>query len=211
MSIVGIFTNARPKIGGLYFDATLEESTELQTDVTEFPIENGSIGNDHAVNRPLRLSMRVGISDNAFRAARAAIPEGFGTLGGIAGTQAIGGALSAVPASVAAAAGLGASVANAAYLAGQATTRSQSALESIREVQGAKALIDVVGLKREYKNCLITNTRQETNKENEQALELVVEMTQLITVPLGAASTAIPAPGDPVSSQAQPTNNLGIL
>ena len=206
MSIVGIFTSSRPRIGGIYFDATLTESTELQTDTTEFPIESGAIGSDHAVNRPLRITMRVGISDNSFRAARASAPE----VGAI-GTRAVGAKLSSVPSSVAIAAGLGASIANAAYLSGQAQTRSQSALEAIRDLQRTKALIDVVALKQTYSRCLITNTRQETEKENENALELVVELTQLITVPLGGGAQEQPAYGDTAESQAQRVTDLGVL
>ena len=89
MSVVGIFSKSRPDIGGLYFDALLEESSELITDVTEYPIETGAIGNDHAVDRPLRLIMTVALSDNLFKSAMAhdSIPEGLrGLAGPVVGT-----------------------------------------------------------------------------------------------------------------------------
>ena len=201
MTIAAIFSTGQPRIGNINFDATLEESTELQTDTTEFPIESGAIGSDHAVNRPLRITMRVGITDNASRASRAAPIT----------TEEAPGAVSAVPSAVAIAAGLGGSVVNAAYLSGQAKTRSQSALDAIRDLQRTKTLIDVMTLKKTYSQCLITNTRQETEKENENALELVVELTQLITVPLGGGAQEQPAYGDTAESQGQKTTDLGVL
>jgi len=207
MSIVGIFTQQRPRFydpdsdTGLYFDATLEESTELQTDVTQFPIENGTVGHDHAVQRPLSLIMRVGISDNAARAARAEASDLGGEALGNVGSAIVGAGLGQVTS------GLVTGNVSAAYQAAQATTRSQSALESIREIQRRNLLINVVGPKTEYENCLIVNTRQETTKENEQALELVVELRQLITV--GPPRGGNEVPTDSASTQAQPLNDLG--
>lgn len=211
MSIVGVFTQSRPNIGGLFFDAVLEESTELITDVTEFPIESGALGSDHAVQRPLTITMRVGISDNPSRALRAEAGNVFGALaGGAAGTL-IGSAIGRLSGTAASLVGLGASAVNAAFTAGRAATRSQSTLDQIRDIQRRNQLINVVASKREYANCLIANTRQETNKENEQALELVVELRQLIIVPIeGDASFLFPE-NDTSATQAQPLNNLGLI
>lgn len=211
MSIFGVFSQSRPSIGGEYFDAVLSESTELITDVTEFPIESGAIGSDHAVQRPLLITMRVGISDNPSRAARAEAGDLLGPLAGNLAGAAIGGVVGQLGGDLAVAAGLGVTAANAARNAGQARTRSQSSLDTIRDIQRRNELINVVGTKREYPNCLITNTRQETNKENEQALELVVEMRQLIIVPIEGETDEIIAPNDPASTQAAPLQNLGLL
>ncbi|CRX53830.1 hypothetical protein RSG62_002675 [Yersinia enterocolitica] len=51
MAITGLFTRNRPKIGNLYFDALLEESSELRTDVSEFPLEDANTAHDNAVSR----------------------------------------------------------------------------------------------------------------------------------------------------------------
>ncbi len=213
MPIVGIFTQQRPRFydpdsdTGLYFDATLEESTELQTDVTQFPIENGTVGHDHAVQRPLSLIMRVGITDNAFRAARAQAGDlGGAALGNLGGT-AIGAGIGQLGGGAAAAAGLIGGNVSAAYQSAQSSTRSQTALEEIRKIQRRNLLINVVGIKTEYENCLIVNTRQETTKENEQALELVVELRQLITV--GPPQGGNEVPTDSAATQAQPLDDLG--
>lgn len=209
MAIIGLFTQSRPSIDGLYFDAVLEESSELLTEVTEFPIEDGSIGNDHAVQRPLTLTMRVGVSDNRFRALREQAGDVGGALAGSALGALSGFALSKLGADAAIAAGLAASLANAAYAAGQAQTRSESVLEEIRLKQRANALVTVIASGRQYENMMITGTRREKNKENEQALELVIEMRQLLTVKSVSNQDPVPAPNDPAETQAQPEIDLG--
>lgn len=215
MAITGIFTQRRPAFDvggdGIVFDATLTESTELVTDVTEFPVETGAIGNDHAVQRPLRITMRVGISDNPARAIRAAAGDSLGALAGIGIGQGVGTVAGQLGPQAASAAGIGASIANAAFSAGQADTRSQSALDAIRDIQKRNRIIDVVGTKTLYENCMITSTRQETNKANERGLELVVEMQQLILVDTSPRDAATPAQNDPADTQAQPQRNLGRI
>lgn len=219
MAITGVFTQRRPVIAGLVFDATITESTEMVTDVTEFPIETGAVGNDHAVQRPLRITMRVGISDNPARAIRALATDPIPGVGGeiVAGAtgvvigQGVGTAVGGLGGDAASAAGVNATLANAAYSAGQPTTRSQSALDAIRDIQKRNRIIDVVGAKTQYENCMITSTRQETNKENEQGLELVVEMQQLILVDTSPRTPATPAQNDPAGTQAQAPRDLGRL
>lgn len=209
MSIVGIFSKSRPAIGGLFFDALLEESSELITDVSEYPIETGVIGNDHAVQRPLRLTMTVGLSDNAFRAAKAAASE-FGTLAeslaGGATSIGVGAAISQLGGGAAAAVGVAGSVINGLMNpAGSAATRSGTMLENIRALQRSRQLIDVVGAKNAYSDVMITNTRTQVTKQNEGGLELVVELRQLVVV--GGFYNAVPKTslptGDTAATQAQ--------
>lgn len=215
MSIVGVFTRAEPSIGGLYFDASLEESTEMVSEVSEFPIESGALGSDNVAQRPLVITMLVGVSDNPFRALSAAanaIPGGalVGSLGGTA----VGGLIGQLGGAGAAVAGLAGSVANAAYAAGQAETRSLSVLEEMRAIQRAGLFVDVVTAKgKTYTRCLIRSTRQATTKENEQGLELEIELIQPLVVgedpnQEGTNKDEL-APDDPVATQGQPPVNLG--
>lgn len=215
MSVVGIFSKSRPDIGGLYFDALLEESSELITDVTEYPIETGAIGNDHAVDRPLRLSMTVALSDNPIKAlmARASMPEalaGMGSLPGAVIGTAAGAAIGMLGGAGAAVAGLGGSVLS--ELAGSGELRSSQLLKAIRALQQSHQLIDVVGAKETHTNVLITNTRVQVTKENEGGLELVVEMQKLYIVDSLAnqviVNSNLPA-GDTAATQAQTENDLG--
>ena len=218
MSIIGIFSQKRPSIGvgdaKVFFDATLYESSELVTDVTRFPVETGSFGNDHAVLQPLRLTMVVGISDNIFRALRA--NENNPLSGGLTGLLAgagVGVITSKLSSVLSAASGVLASVTNAAYAAGQASTRSQTVLDTVRNLQRTKAILDVVTTKTQYSNMIIVSTRQETVKENEQGLELVIEFSQLSLISSTVSKTItnpsnLPA-RDTARFQAQPYANRG--
>lgn len=205
MSLVTIFSRSAPSVGGATFDATLEESTEMTTEVTGFPVENGAEASDNTVQVPLSITLTVGISDNPFRAARAGISALIGTTGGALISQ-LGGGSAAV-------AGLSASVVNAAYAAGQAATRSQSVLDTIREIQRRGEAVEVATSKRVYENCVITRTSQTTSKENEQGLELVIEMRQLLITETETIDEA-PVPGqqpagDTASTMAAPRINYG--
>jgi membrane protease subunit (stomatin/prohibitin family) len=211
MSIVGVFSRQRPQIGDFFFDATLEENTQLSTEVTQFPVEAGFVGNDHAVQQPLRITMRLGMTDNVFRAARYALPDGLGAAAGNLGGAAAGAGLAQLGGLGSTAAGLGIEAATAGYQAGQATTRTQAALDLVRTIQRANVPVSVVTLKKEYKDCMIVDTRQETNKENENALELVVEFVEMVTVDRAPGGAEQAAPGDPAATQGAETESLGLL
>ncbi|MGE4336213.1 MAG: phage baseplate protein [Pigmentiphaga sp.] len=210
MSLVGIFSRSRPEIDGLFFDALLEESSELVTDVTEYPIETGAIGNDHAVTRPLRLTMTVALSDNPIKAAMAEATGNFSGIGGALLGTAVGAVIGQLGGAADAAVGIAGSVLT--ELAGGAETRSGKMIKAIRALQSAHKLITVVGAKDSYDNVLITNTRVQVNKQNEGGLELVVEMRKLLIVDNKANQAVVnknlPA-GDTSSTQGQTETNLG--
>lgn len=222
MSLVGIFSKSRPSIHDFVFDALLEESSEQITDVTEYPIETGEAGNDHAVQRPLRLTMTVALSDNPIKAlqAKAEAAAGGGALGTLAGSAvgigssvgagvvagALGGAGSAISGVVGSIGG------GIAGMFSTADVRSEVMLQDIRALQSMGALIDVVGAKGSYKDVMITNTRTQVTKQNEGGLELVVEMRKLIIVDLEHSpltKTENLPQNDTAATQAQPEVNLG--
>lgn len=227
MAITGIFTKTRPNIGGLIFDAVLEESDELQTEITRFPVEFGSYGNDHAVTMNQTFRMLVGISDNPFRAlasqaAQTAVFDNISDIG-VSGTSlstilsngagiAVGSALGAVSGQVAAIAGLGASIANAAFASGQASTRSASVLEAIRAIQRDKTIFTLVTSKGTYENCMIRRTSRVTDISNENGLELAVELEQLRIYSTRTTQTAFagyPSVEDTATTQATPIVDYG--
>ncbi|MGJ8524181.1 hypothetical protein R84981_002900 [Carnimonas sp. R-84981] len=174
MAITSIFTQSRPQIQGFTFDALLRETTEQRTNTTQYPLETGSYGFDNAVNMPLRLTMVVALSDNPLRSTIADFSSGNDLIGSAVGAVS-GTALSVLPEALSSAAGVASRVVQSRDNQ-SATTRSGSALETIRAIQSERQFITVIGAKGVYYPVLITGTRQETNKENEQGLELVVEM-----------------------------------
>jgi hypothetical protein len=212
MSIVNLFSSSRPSISGIYFDAVLAESTELQTDISEYPLEDASSAADNAVTKPMTLIMTVGASDNLIKAATAEVGEFPSLLSAGIGITA-GMAASVLSSGAAALAGLGATVGTASVSAG-ARRRSATILEAIRDIQRNNTIFTIVSSKGEYENMIITSTRQETNRENESGLELVVEMRQVILInrQADAATQNANLPvNDTCTTQGQAKVNLGSV
>lgn len=227
MPLTAIFTAQRPTIGGYIFDATLEESDELTTEVTQYPVENGDIANDHANNRNLRIVMTVALSDNPFKAlaaqaSQSSVADNLASLGipanaigaitGIGTSIGIGSAVGRLGGSGAAFAGLAAAVGNAAFAAGQAATRSSDALQTIRQLQRNRNVITIATSKATYDNVLITRTSRTTNTRNERGLVLQVEMEQLRIFRSNITETAgVLPPNDTAGAQAQPYVDYGEI
>ncbi|WP_315711026.1 phage baseplate protein [Brenneria uluponensis] len=207
MSIVGVFNKSRPEIGGIFFDAILEESSELRTDVSEYPLETGEKASDNAVTRPMTIVMTVAISDNPVKA----LMGQFSGIAGIGTGVAVGAAGSLLGGGAAALAGLAASAGLSFVASG--TKRSESALLDLRKLQVEKNILTVVGINSSYDNMIITNTRVQKNKQNEGGQEIVVEMRSLLIKNRNndAATTInsrLPT-GDSAATQGQANVHLG--
>ncbi|WJV60993.1 hypothetical protein PCO87_13775 [Pectobacteriaceae bacterium C52] len=210
MSIVGVFNKSRPEIGGIFFDAILEESSELRTDVSEYPLETGEKASDNAVTRPMTIVMTVAISDNPVKALMSNAGQ-FSGIAGIGTGVAVGAAGSLLGGGAAALAGLAASAGLSFVASG--TKRSESALLDLRKLQVEKNILTVVGINSSYDNVIITNTRVQKNKQNEGGQEIVVEMRSLLIKNRNddAATTInsrLPA-GDSAATQGQANVHLG--
>lgn len=209
MSLVGVFTKFRPEIGGIFFDATLDETSTLMTIVSSYPLEDASTANDNAVTKPLELTMTVAISDNPIKAMTA----GEDNLSGLTsmGVSLVGGtALSMLSGGAAALGGLAATAGMTYANSGQ--SRSESALLSLRNLQRNKTLLKIVGVGSSYDNMLITKTQVKKVKGGEGAQEIIVEMQQItiVTRDDSAITTNSNLPkNDPVATQGQKSVNLG--
>lgn len=51
-------------MAGLVFDAVIEESHDLELQVTDNPVESGVVVSDHAFMLPVRLTLRAGVTDS---------------------------------------------------------------------------------------------------------------------------------------------------
>ncbi|AYH00868.1 hypothetical protein C5E26_07895 [Pectobacterium parmentieri] len=209
MSIVGVFDKSRPEIGGIFFDAILEESSELRTDVSEYPLETGQTANDNAVTRPMTVTMTVAISDNPVKALMAEA----GDLSGIAGIGAgvaVGAVGSMLGGGAAALAGLAASAGLAFAASGR--KRSETALVQIRTLQRYNKILTVIGTSTAYDDMIITNTRVQKNKQNEGGQEIVVEMRKLLIKSRDDTATTINRnlpKNDTAATQGQANVHLG--
>ncbi|MFP2164540.1 phage baseplate protein [Enterobacter ludwigii] len=205
MAITGLFTRNQPRIGNLYFDALLKESTELRTDVSDFPLETAETAQDNAVTGALYITMEIGVSDNWYRGVIAQQEELAQPLIDIGGGLTAGMAASLMSGRMAALSGIAASVGLAVYQNSQGTTRSQNLLQQLRTIQRNHETFDLIASKgASYKNCLITNTRTEVDKETEGGLIIVVDMQQLTIIHDTVEETNANLPyGDTSATQGQ--------
>lgn len=144
------------KSAGFFFDAILEESSELRTDVSEYPLETGQTANDNAVTRPMTVTMTVAISDNPVKALMAETGE----LSGIAGIGtgvAVGAVGSMLGGGAAALAGLAASA--GLSFASSGRKRSETALVQIRTLQRYNKTLTVISTSTAYDDMITTTTR----------------------------------------------------
>lgn len=178
MAITGLFTRNRPKIGNLYFDALLEESSELRTEVSEYPLETAETAHDNAVTRALDLSLTIGISDNWYRELIAQADSNAAGLISAGGSITTGAVVSLLSGGAAALAGIASSIGTSVYT-GTSGRRSYELLNQLRDIQRAHTVFTLVSSHGEYDNCIIKNTRTQSNKENEGGLEIVVELQRL--------------------------------
>ena len=209
MSLIGIFTKMRPQIDELYFDALLEESSELTTEVSEYPLEDGRAANDNAVYRPLIVTMTVAVSDNWYKSLIAKAGN-YSTIAGIAGGVLGGKILSKASGRTAAIGGILGSAEIEVLTGMNGKYRSAQYLDEIRRLQKEKTVMDVVGAKKTYNTMIISSTRTTITPENEGGLELVVEFRELVFAEKETKGQTLPK-NDTASTQAQPCRKWGIL
>lgn len=202
MAITTVFSKQSPSIGGLIFDATLEESVTATSESTDFTVEDGSVYQDHIINMPEVITMTVSTSDTPF----------LGLLGTAAATLG-GGVASKFPPAVAAVAGVAGELINSAYNAGSLDTRSSAAWNTLFDARAKKSVFDVQTSKRIYENCHITSLYHKTNPENEGGIDIVVEMKAIKTYKTKLSGSQPSKDqlrqGDTASIQAAPEANLG--
>ena len=109
MALLNIFTPSAPTLGGLEFDAVLEDTFEAEVELTGYTIELGARASDHRIINPFKWAI-VGAVSNTPR--NAGVADFVGSI-----SNDTDGVLSTV-------AGL-----SAGFLAGSNETRASSALE----------------------------------------------------------------------------------
>lgn len=67
MSVITLFTKTAPTIAGVEFDAVLEDTFEMSSQVTDYPIESGARASDHVILEPFRWSLVGAVSNNPLK------------------------------------------------------------------------------------------------------------------------------------------------
>lgn len=197
MSIINIFTAKSPTMGGIEFDAVLEDTFEASVDLTSYEIELGARASDHRIINPFKWSIVGAVSNTPLSA-------------GV--TDFIGGGLSNFFDSgvLSAAAGL-----SAGFLAGSEETRSSAALEALLALMTTGEPFDVDAGDIQLVNMVIGNIRRTKDASNEGGLIFEAELqeypTLQTTISKNQPESSQLNQDDPSASQASAANDRGEL
>ena len=163
MSVVTLFTRKAPSIGGIEFEAVLEDTLESSVTFTQFPIEVGANATDHGIIQPNKWTLTGVISNNPLQLS---VTDFAGALSNFAGSGALAGV-----------AGL-----SAGFLSGSDDTRASDALSLLIEIKNARQPFDIDAGDIMLTNMVITNITRTKNPANEGALVFVAELQELPTL-----------------------------
>jgi len=204
MTITTIYGRSDPSIGGLTFDCVFSESAESAYESTDYSTEDGAIYQDHIRKLPKIIMMRVGVTDTPFK----------DLLGRVVSTG-LGSVSGALPPIVNQAISAGTQLYNASNGAASQDTRSAKAWQEVVKAADSRATFDVVTTKGMYKNFHIRRLSYETNPDNQNSIEIIIEMKEIRQFKSGLSSgqpsSSQLRPGTSESVQAAPPANLGGL
>jgi len=181
--LIQLLTN-KPKRGfddgsGTLFvpDATIEEAHTDETEITDHPVEQGTVISDHAFNRPSELIVTAGWSDS---------PNNSGLANQIVGAAA--NASSALQTIIGAARTIGGVV--DMFASSGSGSPSQAAYQQLLAMRANRTLFTIYTGKRVYQNMLIKSLAATTDAKTENSLiirigcrQILMAQTQTVTVP----------------------------
>ncbi|MEW2971043.1 phage baseplate protein [Pseudomonas juntendi] len=200
--VMSIFSKALPAIGGIQFDAKLEGATSKAVQLTEFPVEFGPNGNDHARLLPDRYLLTGAVSNS---------PLGLG-LGEIGAMGDLGAAIGGSSPFSTAGGAIGSAVA-AYLLAGSESTRAATAWAALTALLQSRARFDLVTEYETLKNMVLIRLDQRTRPEDEDGLVFIAELQQVRVissqVTRGVTSADQLLKNDPIATQGAPMVSTG--
>ncbi|PYY72197.1 hypothetical protein CRX42_02380 [Pseudomonas jessenii] len=198
MSLMSIFAKTLPKIGPLEFDAKLEGSTDKAVYLTQFPVEFGANGNDHAILLPNRYLLTGAVSNSPLGLDL----NDIGMMGAGALATAVGGI-----------GGAAISAVSAYLLSGSDETRASTAWASLTAILESRARFDLDTGKEIMRDMMLIRLTERTRPENEDGLVFIAELQQVrivrSKVGQGVTSADQLMKNDTVSTQGAPMVNTG--
>jgi hypothetical protein len=164
MSIITLFTKTSPVLAGLSFDAILQNTVEVSTTWTQYPIESGAHAVDHGILLPFKYSLTGAVSNNPLRVSATDFT------GALTDIFDLGGINSGLV-------GLGVGL-----LSGSDSTRSAEAFTYLINVQAARIPFDVFAGDITLTNMVISNITRTKDPENESALIFRAELQELTNI-----------------------------
>lgn len=195
MSLITLLTRKAPSIGGVEFDAVLEDTLQAPVQFTDYPIESGARAVDHGIIQPYQYRMLVAVSNNPIK------PTFTDFAGGLLSNFFDGNVISQI-------AGL-----SAGLLSSGDDSRGSSALEFLLGLRVSRQPFDLDAGDIQLQNMVITDVLRTKTPANEQGLVAEVLLKELATLetvltPEAPKQTQLRV-GDPSQSQIAAAINKG--
>lgn len=198
MSLLNIFTPQSPTLGGLEFDAVLEDTFEAEVETTGYTVELGARVSDHRIVKPFRWRIVGAISNTPFSAGGVLAAAAGGAVSNVAGPLGAVGVESAL-----------------GFLAGSNEARGSAALEYLIDLMTQGEPFDIDAGDIQLTDMIITDLRRTKDPENEGGLIFEAELQEYptleTTLTRNGATLSQLNPDDPSYSQAVANVNLGEL
>ena len=154
--------NVNGQVANYSFDAVVEETVEFETEFTGYPLENGVTINDHRIIKPARYTVR-GITSNT--PLKVSVTDFAGGLVSNLSDNPLIGAVTGI---------------SAGYLAGSSDSRTAAAMQTFIDIMEGAEPFDVDTGEIQLKNMCITHITRTRNPETENALEVVLDLQEMI-------------------------------
>lgn len=198
MSLLNLLFPTSPTLGGVEFDAVLEDTLELDVEITGYNIELGARVSDHRIVKPIRWRMVGVVTNTPFTLLSSGASLASGALSNAVSDS---GLASAVLGSI------------NGILPGSDDARGAATLEFLISLATTGQPFDVDTGDIQLKDMVIANLRRTKDTENENGLVFEADLTEFFSL-----STAISKnqpnsgelnPDDPSASQASSDTNKG--
>ena len=210
-SNTSICEKTTPKINNISFQAVISEGAELSASSTDYPVEDGSINQDHIVTNPLKLTMTIASSNTPITPTMLDIARdtSLGVIGSAASEAA---ALASLAASGYSRFGQSDSSTDSAGSNGSICAQLW---DDLYKMMLGKKVFDVVHSIKVYKNMHFTSMSYQRTEEDENSIVILTEMKQITTTETriagGAENQIITTAGNVEAVQAQKKMNMGFL
>lgn len=202
-TIAGLFSQRGSKIELMEVDATISETHEASTTLTETEVESGAKINDHVTLNPLSLTIEGAVSENPISIIGAAAGAAASAVGAKVG--AAKGALPGAAATVGIAS-IGGLVSSAlSSSSGPKSRAKEDVYDYLMELRNNRQPITVVTGLKEYSNMIITSISIPRTAQTGQILRFTVVMRQVKIVQTVTSAISI----DTVKAAADKGKNLG--
>lgn len=182
LGLASIVVKPKRSIGPFTAQVTIRETHHDGLEITEHPVEQGASVADHAYKKPAELVIECGWSNS---------PSVPGLIDGIVG-------------------GLRATVSGVqSIITGNSASSVRDIYARMLKLQVDRVPMDVSTGKRNYRNMLIKDMTQITDKEHENSLLLTIVLRQIIVVTTQTINVSAPPERQADPAATAPVTNMG--